>query len=81
MWGLVPGEAEPGYLCAARSTDVDHIERGKGHHDANLRGLCHPHHKIKSDREGALAAGAEAKRRAALKLRPREPHPGLKAAV
>lgn len=78
LWGLVPGEADPGYLCAAPSTDVDHIVRGGGHHDANLRGLCHPHHQGKSSAEGGTAAGAIRTQLAAAKRRPAEPHPGLR---
>ncbi len=81
LWGLVPGEADPGYLCPAPATDVDHIVRGGGHHDANLRSLCAQHHQVKSSREGGMAAGVARKAQAAARFRPAEPHPGLKAAI
>lgn len=78
LWGLVPGEAEPGYVCSAAATDVDHIIRGGGHHDANLRSLCGPHHQAKSSGEGGRAAGALRTAMAVAKYRPAEPHPGLR---
>ena len=43
--------AGPG--CAGRSTEVDHRRRGGGEDDTNLRGVCHPCHKAKTQREAA----------------------------
>jgi 5-methylcytosine-specific restriction enzyme A len=63
---------EDGRRCSATATDVDHIERGDDHRDANLRALCGRHHRVKTAAEGnAAKAGL---RKAA--KRPAEPHPG-----
>lgn len=55
--------------CAARATDVDHIQPGDDHSLTNLRSLCGFHHNHKSALEGVAA-------RAARPRRPPEPHPG-----
>lgn len=57
----------------APSGEVDHIEPGDDHSDANLQGICGPCHATKSGREGGRAAAA---RRPSAR-RPVEPHPGL----
>lgn len=56
--------------------EVDHVERGDDHSYANLRTLCHRHHKRKSSQEGGQAHQAmiDAKK---LKFRRTEAHPGL----
>jgi len=63
-----------GRRCQARATDVDHIAGRHNHHPTNLTALCGPHHARKSSAEGN-AARAELAR---LRLRPAEPHPGLR---
>jgi 5-methylcytosine-specific restriction endonuclease McrA len=45
--------AGPG--CTIRSTEVDHITRGAGDHDANLQGVCHACHQAKTQAEAAAA--------------------------
>jgi 5-methylcytosine-specific restriction enzyme A len=60
--------------CGARATDVDHVERGDDHRDANLQALCVRHHREKTAREGV-----EARRLRGRKRPDREPHPGLVA--
>jgi 5-methylcytosine-specific restriction endonuclease McrA len=42
-----------GPLCTRRSTEVDHVIRGGGDHDANLRGVCAACHKAKTAVEAA----------------------------
>jgi hypothetical protein len=66
-----------GTRCPAAATDVDHID-GHGNDPSNLRSLCGPHHRARSSTQGGQASGAQAKRRAALKYRTPEPHPGLR---
>lgn len=68
-WGLLPGEEGP---CGQDSTDADHIGAAWDHRPEALRGLCHPHHVIRSAGQGR----SELARRRALRLRPRERHPG-----
>ena len=58
--------------CEEPATDVDHIEPGDDHSDANLTALCGWHHARKSAREGGQAASA----RRIPRRRPPEPHPG-----
>jgi 5-methylcytosine-specific restriction endonuclease McrA len=45
--------------CEARSTSVDHIiplaEGGAPYDRSNVRGMCYPHHKARSSRQGAEA--------------------------
>jgi hypothetical protein len=67
-----------GIRCPAAATEVDHVQAMTDDHSLDaLRSLCGPHHRAKSAAEGGQAAGARAKRRAALKRRPAEKHPGL----
>lgn len=54
--------------CLAPASEVDHIERGDDHAEANLRAICTRHHKAKTQAE-AIAAR--------LRRRPPERHPGL----
>lgn len=45
-------------VCTLRpSTQVDHVERGDDHRDANLQGICDPCHRAKSASEGNAARG------------------------
>lgn len=45
-------------ICGvAPSTEVDHIRRGNDHSLDNLRGVCGPCHKEKTQREAADARG------------------------
>lgn len=44
---------EPG--CNQPSTEVDHIGDRNDHRDENLRGLCGPHHRKKTQRQAAAA--------------------------
>jgi 5-methylcytosine-specific restriction protein A len=43
--------------CSERSTSVDHIvplsEGGAPYDRSNLRGMCYPHHRRRSSRQGA----------------------------
>jgi hypothetical protein len=41
--------------CGAPATEVDHIEPGDDHSEANLRSLCRLHHGRKSAAEGVAA--------------------------
>ncbi len=41
--------------CGAEATDVDHIIRGAGDHDANLQALCEWCHDAKTQAEAAEA--------------------------
>lgn len=66
----------PGVPCGVLASDVDHID-GHGNDPENLRSLCGPHHQARSSSQGGRASGAQAKRRAALKYRKPERHPGL----
>lgn len=59
--------------CTEPATDVDHIERGNDHSEANLRSLCGHHHRKKSAAEGNAA-----RPKAPPLRRPSEPHPGLR---
>lgn len=64
---------ENGVRCGALATEVDHITPGHNHGMGNLRALCRAHHAVKSSREGVAALA----RRAALRRRPPEHHPGM----
>jgi len=70
-WGSLPGELGP---CGQDSTDADHIGPAWDHRPERLRGLCGPHHTIRS----ASQARAELARLRSLRLRPQDPHPGLR---
>ncbi|PHQ49467.1 HNH endonuclease [Streptomyces cinnamoneus] len=65
-----------GVRCSELATDVDHIQPGDDHREANLTSLCGWHHRVKSSREGA-AAQAAARRHARRRFRRTERHPGL----
>ena len=68
-----------GTRCPAVATDVDHDEAMTDDHSADrMHSKCRKHHASKSAREGGQASGAQAKRRAALRYRPAERHPGLR---
>ena len=69
QWGSLPGEEGP---CGQDSTDADHILGAGDHRLVALRGICHPHHIIRS----AGQARAVLASRRSLRLRPAEPHPG-----
>jgi 5-methylcytosine-specific restriction enzyme A len=70
-WGTLPDEIG---VCHAVSTDCDHTG-DPGHHDPEaLRGLCHPHHRIRST---AQAQAGRARMRA-LRRAPRGKHPAYK---
>lgn len=60
--------------CDGTATDVDHITPGDNHHPSNLQALSAACHRAKTARESAQRA----KRRAALRRRPEEQHPGAK---
>jgi 5-methylcytosine-specific restriction endonuclease McrA len=62
-----------GRRCGLPATDVDHIEPGDDHSDANLRALCGWCHQRKSSAEGGTAAG----QRAVSSARPPTTHPAL----
>lgn len=62
-----------GTLCGRPATDVDHIGDPADHSDRNLRALCAGHHKVRSSRQGGLAAAT----RRPPRHRPPERHPGL----
>lgn len=67
-----------GVRCPAAATDVDHKQAMTDDHSLDaLQSLCGPHHRAKSAAEGGRSSGAQATRRAALKRRPPEAHPGL----
>lgn len=65
-----------GSRCPNPGTDCDHINPGDNHDLANLQWLCAQHHRAKSSAEGNAAMRMAAAKRAALKTRPTEPHPG-----
>lgn len=43
------------YICGGRATEVDHINPGDDHSEANLAAICAPCHRSKSAREGRAA--------------------------
>jgi len=69
-WGSLPGEEGS---CGQDSTDADHTGDPGDHRPEALRGLCHPHHVIRSAAQGRAALAL----RRSLRFRPREPHPGV----
>ena len=52
-----------GVRCPEPATEVDHVTRGDDHRPENLRAICAPHHRAKTQAE-ATAARAKARRRA-----------------
>lgn len=56
--------------CDQRATDVDHVDRGGGDDESNLRSLCRHHHMQRTSQQGH---DAKPKR-----TRPTEVHPGIK---
>lgn len=67
---------EYGIRCDRRASEVDHIEAGDDHRDANLRSLCTEHHASKSGREGGTAS-AQKRAEIGKRYRRTERHPGL----
>lgn len=63
-------------ICGKTATDVDHIEPGDNHRDANLQALCKYHHGIKSGGEGGRAS-QQKKQEIRNRFRRVEKHPGL----
>jgi len=60
--------------CTGIGAECDHRDRGDDHSLANLQWLSTPCHKAKSSQENAEAN----RRRAGMRLRPQERHPGLR---
>ncbi|WTJ65301.1 HNH endonuclease [Streptomyces niveus] len=54
--GVCTARYSDGRRCELPGTDVDHIEPGDDHRDANLQLLCTWHHARKSSSEGGSAA-------------------------
>ena len=69
-WRCQHRDHPDGPICAAPATDVDHIQRGNNHNEANLQSLCTPHHRTKTAQEGVTARPT--------RKRPAQPHHGLK---
>lgn len=59
--------------CTNPATDVDHHVAPDRHDIKDLRSLCDPHHKAKTQAEAMAARGVGPTR-----LRPKRPHPGLR---
>ena len=59
------------------ATEVDHVNPGDDHADNNLAAIHTTCHRTKSAGEGGTAAGHSRRARAAQRLRPIEPPPGL----
>lgn len=59
-------------MCGASATQVDHEVPGNDHRLTNLRALCAPCHKTKTNLESQQARGV-----GPLRKRPAEAHPGL----
>jgi len=70
-WGVLPGEDGP---CHMPSTTSDHMGPPDDHRIEMMRGLCDPHHRRRSGRQGQAARTAQYR---AQKFRPKEPHPGF----
>jgi 5-methylcytosine-specific restriction enzyme A len=68
------GAYDPGQRCPSMATDVDHVRDPTDHRPANLRALCGRHHNARSSKQG----NETKTRRAALRYRPPQPHPGLR---
>lgn len=58
--------------CTTTSTEVDHIDQDDDHTDTNLRGVCHPCHAQRTERQRLDSLGIGPSRR-----RPKPNHPGL----
>jgi hypothetical protein len=69
-WGMLPGEVGP---CHQDATEADHMGEPWDHRPEMLRGLCHPHHKKRSDAQGRAVKAA----RRSARFLPIEPHPGF----
>ena len=66
------------HVCKEPGADqVDHVRPGDNHDEANLAAIHKGCHATKSSGEGGAASAAARARRAALRWRPAEPHPGL----
>lgn len=74
--GGICQQVTDGIRCATVGTDCDHIVRGAGDDASNLQWLCKPHHDAKTHAEALVARAAQPQR-----LRPPQPHPGLRNAV
>lgn len=60
-------------VCAGQATEVDHVDRNDDHSLNNLRAVCHPCH-----RQRTQAQATEATRKLWAQTRvPRPKHPGL----
>lgn len=68
------GPISDGQTCGKPANQVDHTGHPDDHRLEKLRALCEPHHNRKSSAQGNAARAA----RAAQRLRPVEPHPGLR---
>jgi len=67
-----------GPRCIGLATEVDHIGERADHSDANLRSACRPCHHARSSSQGGAASGARRASLASARLRPTEPHPGMR---
>ena len=72
--GTYPPEAR----CTRPARDVDHWGNRHDHRDEALRSLCGQHHDRRSAKQGARASAAVRSRTAPGRLRPTEPHPGVR---
>jgi hypothetical protein len=70
-WGMLPEEAG---RCSSAATEADHIGDPSDHRLTMLRGICGPHHIVRSTGQ-ARAVLAE---RRTLARRPEQPHPGYR---
>lgn len=69
-----------GNRCPELATEVDHVQRGDDHSEANLRSICEYHHRKKSSIEGGQARMEQWKKQRAeidRRFRRDEQHPGL----
>lgn len=65
-------------LCIGTATECDHVGDRLDHRPENMRAACRPCHAQRSGHQGGAASGNRARARSASRLRPAEPHPGLK---
>lgn len=73
QWGQSGISGEDGE-CAIAAAEVDHIGAAWDHRPEVLRGICSPHHLIRT----SIQANAAKTMRHSLRYRPTEKHPGLK---